>query len=148
MDVYTAFGRGEIPAMLEALCGAGQVIAFDGISLQTFRSSSASIGEVHKEWRTYPMPSMLVRHKVHDYARWKTIFDEHGATRQASGSRGGRLFRNADDPNEVVAIFEWDDLEKARQLAQSDDLRETMQRAGVADRPDVYFLEEVEAVPV
>ncbi|MBV9280920.1 MAG: cyclase, partial [Chloroflexi bacterium] len=58
------------------------------------------------------------------------------------------LFRNADDPNEVIAIFEWDDLEKARQFAQSDDLRETMQRAGVADRPDVYFLEEEGAVPV
>lgn len=94
------------------------------------------------------MPSLLVRHKVHDYAKWKPIFDEVGSTRQANGSRGGRLFRNADDLNELVAILEWDDLEKARQFVQSDDLREAMQRAGVADRPDVYFLEEVEAVPV
>jgi len=94
------------------------------------------------------MATLLVRHKVHDYAKWKPLFDEHGTTRQASGSQGGRLFRNADDPNEVIAIFEWDDLEKARQFAQSDDLRETMQRAGVADRPDVYFLEEEGAVPV
>jgi hypothetical protein len=39
-------------------------------------------------------------------------------------------------------------IEKARQFAQSEDLRETMQRAGVADQPDVYFLEEVEHVPV
>ena len=94
------------------------------------------------------MPYVLVRHKVEDYAKWKPFFDQHGATRQASGSLGGRLFRNANDPNELVVLFEWDDLEKARQFAQSNDLREIMQRAGVADQPDIYFLEEVEHVSV
>lgn len=94
------------------------------------------------------MPYLLVRHKVEDYAKWKPIFDEHGATRQASGSRGGQLFRNATDPNELVILLEWDDLEQARQFAQSEDLRQTMQQAGVADQPDVYFLEAVEHVPV
>jgi heme-degrading monooxygenase HmoA len=92
------------------------------------------------------MPYILVRHKVQDYATWKPIFDQHGATRQTSGSRGGRIFRNVSDPNETIVLLEWDDLEKARQFAQSADLRETMQRAGVADQPDVYFLEEVEHV--
>ncbi len=92
------------------------------------------------------MPYILVRHKVEDYARWKPIFDEHSATRRKSGSQGGQLFRNAQNPNEVVALFEWDDLENAQQFAQSDDLREKMQQAGVADQPDIYFLEEVEHV--
>jgi len=94
------------------------------------------------------MPYLLVRHKVEDYAKWKPIFDQVGATRQASGSQGGQLFRNAHDPNELVALFEWDDIEKARQFAQSEDLRQAMQRAGVSDQPDIYFLEEVEHVPV
>jgi heme-degrading monooxygenase HmoA len=88
------------------------------------------------------MPYLLVRHKVEDYARWRPIYDEHGATRKASGSAGGRVFRSADNPNEVVILLEWDDLEKARQFAQSEDLRQTMQRAGVVDQPDVYFLNE------
>ncbi len=94
------------------------------------------------------MPYILIRHKVADYPKWKPVFDEHGATRQASGSRGGQLFRNANDPNELVILLEVDDLEKARQFAQSEDLRQTMQRAGVADQPDIYFLEAVEHVPV
>jgi heme-degrading monooxygenase HmoA len=94
------------------------------------------------------MPYLLVRHKVQDYAKWKPVFDEHSATRKVSGSQGGRLFRNAHDPNETVVLFEWDDLEKARQFAQSQDLQQAMQRAGVADQPDIYFLEEVEHVPV
>jgi len=87
---------------------------------------------------------LLVRHKNKDYEKWKTVFDEHSTTRNTSGSRGGRLFRNADNQNEMVIMFEWDSIERARKFAQSEDLKKTMQRAGVIDKPDIYFLEEVE----
>ncbi len=94
------------------------------------------------------MVYLLVRHKVKDYSKWKTVFDEHAATRKASGSRAGRLFRNADNPDETVILFEWENIEKARKFARSEDLQKTMQQAGVSDKPDVYFLEEVEKVSV
>ena len=74
-------------------------------------------------------------------------FEEHGSIRRESGAKGVRLFRNADAPNETVILIEWEDLEHARQFAQSEDLQETMERAGVADEPDIYFLEEVDTVP-
>ncbi len=45
------------------------------------------------------MAYLPVRHKVKDYSMWKTVFDEHAATRKASGSNGGR--RNTDNPNEA-----------------------------------------------
>lgn len=47
-----------------------------------------------------------------------------------------------------MILFEWDSLEKARKFAQSEDLRKTMQRAGVIDKPDLYFLDEVETFHV
>ena len=91
------------------------------------------------------MPYLLVRHKVEDYERWKLVFDhDHGATREQWGSKGGRILRNADDPNELVILLEWDSLDNARQFANADELGEAMQRAGVADQPDVYFLEAVD----
>jgi uncharacterized protein (DUF1330 family) len=90
------------------------------------------------------MPYILIRHKVKDYAKWKPVFDEHGATRKASGSKGGYLLCNTEDPNEVVIFMEMDDLEKARQLVQSEDLRQAMERSGVIDQPDVYFLDLVD----
>jgi heme-degrading monooxygenase HmoA len=90
------------------------------------------------------MPSMLIRHNVADYAAWKPLFDEHGIARRANGSRGGRIYRSADDPNEVVILLEWDDLERARLFADSDDLREAMVRGGVTDRPDIWFLEDAD----
>lgn len=94
------------------------------------------------------MPYLLIRHKVQDYARWKPVYDQHGTTRKARGGQDAQLFRNANDPNELVILLKWDDLEKARQFVQSEDLRQAMQRAGVADQPDVYFLEEIEHVAV
>jgi hypothetical protein len=35
-------------------------------------------------------------------------------------------------------------VEHLRQFAQSEDLLQVMQRAGVFDQPDVFFLEEIE----
>ena len=89
------------------------------------------------------VPYVIVKYKVADYARWKPIFDADGANRQAGGCKGGQLFRSADDPNEVVMLFEWD-LEQARQFSQSEELRAKMQEAGVLGPPDFYFLEEIE----
>ena len=87
------------------------------------------------------MAYVLFHTKVEDYAKWKPVFDEHGAARQAAGSKGGYLFQSADDPNELVIIFEWDNLEKARQFVQSDDLRQAMERSGVTGPPEIHFLE-------
>ncbi|MDQ3694780.1 MAG: cyclase [Chloroflexota bacterium] len=94
------------------------------------------------------MPAMLIRHKVTDYDAWRPVFDEHGLTRRANGSRGGRIYRGASDPNEVVILLEWDDLERARLFADSDDLRETMARAGVTDRPDIWLLEDGDRISI
>jgi heme-degrading monooxygenase HmoA len=90
------------------------------------------------------MPSLLIRHHVADYTAWKAVFDEHELTRRANGSQGGRLFRDAADPHEVLVLLAWDDLERARLFVDSDDLREAMAQSGVTDRPDIWFLEDVD----
>ena len=93
------------------------------------------------------MTHVLVHHQVADYAKWKIIYDEHAATRKAGGSKGARLLRNANDPNDLVVITEWNSMEDAQAFAQSPDLRETMQRAGVMGMPEVMFLEDVQWTP-
>ena len=92
------------------------------------------------------MPYLLSQISVEDYERWKPVFDENRATRQATGSKGGFVLRNADDANQITVLLEWDDLDKARAYADSDDLREAMQRAGVivTGTPTAYFLDEVD----
>ena len=95
-----------------------------------------------------PMPCLLIRHHVSDFDRWKAVFDDHGITRRANGSRGGRLFRNVADPDELLVLLEWDDLERARLFLDSDDVRVAMTLAGVSDRPDIWFLAEGDRIPV
>ena len=86
------------------------------------------------------MIHMLVRHKVADFAKWKLVYDAHGSARQNAGLKEEHLLRNVDDPNEVIVLFSAEDLEKAKAFAASGDLRQAMQKAGVSDKPDVYFL--------
>ncbi|TMI29462.1 hypothetical protein E6H29_11340 [Candidatus Bathyarchaeota archaeon] len=52
----------------------------------------------------------MVRTRVKDFAKWKTIFEQHATTRQHNGSKGGYFFRNADNPYETVFLLEWDNL--------------------------------------
>lgn len=90
------------------------------------------------------MAYLLIRHTVEDYAKWKPLFDQHAEVRQRYGFKGGTLFRNANKPNELVILFETDDLDRAREFGQSEDLRQRMQLAGVIDQPTVFFLEKIE----
>lgn len=90
------------------------------------------------------MVFVLVRHKVADFDKWKPAFDEHGKTRKKSGSKGAKVYKSKDNPKEMIILMEWDNIENAKKFAGSQDLKDTMTKAGVVDMPDVYFLEEVE----
>ncbi len=83
---------------------------------------------------------MLVRHRVRDFSEWKRGYEAHLPKRAEAGLTEKYLLRGANDSNEVVLLFEAKDLSRAKTFAESVDLRETMQKLGVLDRPDIYFL--------
>jgi len=83
---------------------------------------------------------MLIRHKVRDFAEWKRGYDAHLPKRTQAGLTEKHLLRSAGDANEVVILLEAKDLGAAKAFAESADLRETMQKVGVVDKPDLYFL--------
>lgn len=89
------------------------------------------------------MPHTLVHHKVRNFAQWKPFFDRDETTRKTSGSKGAQVFQNSDDPNDIFILFEWDSIENAKKFVSSDDLKKTMEQAGVIDVPHVHFLKEV-----
>ena len=86
------------------------------------------------------MAYLLIRHQVADFAKWKTAYDAHLAARQTAGLKEKHLLRNVDNSNEVVVLFEVEDLKRAQAFVGSSDLREVMQKAGVIDKPDILFL--------
>lgn len=86
------------------------------------------------------MTYMMIRHKVADFSRWKRVFDSHLAAQQKSGLLAPRVFRNLDDPNEVVYFFEVTDIEKARGFISSPAVPEAKQQSGVISEPDISFI--------
>jgi heme-degrading monooxygenase HmoA len=91
------------------------------------------------------VPSLLIRHRVADFAAWSAVFADQEVMRRANGSRGGRILRTDADSREILVILEWDDLERARLFVDSDDLQGAMQRAGVIGNPEFWFLEDVDS---
>jgi quinol monooxygenase YgiN len=89
------------------------------------------------------MVYVLAKLKVDSYATWKTFFDKRSASREESGSKKAHLFRNFEDPNEVVILFVWESMESARKYMESDDLRKYLKNAG-AEIAKITYLDEQE----
>jgi len=90
---------------------------------------------------------VVVRHKVHNYRNWKKVFDDNLDLCREYGLKRGWVYRNADDPNELIVSFEVERLSRAREFFNDPSLRQAMDKAGVAEEPTIFFLEEAAAVP-
>jgi hypothetical protein len=77
------------------------------------------------------MPSLITRHRVKNYDTWRPHFDQHEGKRIDYGITNPRVYRNANDPNDLVLLFDVADEARAREFGQSVELRRTMETAGV-----------------
>jgi heme-degrading monooxygenase HmoA len=93
------------------------------------------------------MTYILVVHEVEDYDNWKPVYDEDGPARKAKGSKGSFLFRSAKNRNQLIVLTQWENMKSAKNFGESEELRTTMQKAGVKGKPQVYYLEEIENTP-
>jgi hypothetical protein len=60
-------------------------------------------------------------------------------SRMSAGITNGRVFRSAEDPNDVVILQDVADAPKARSWFGSDDLKALMQKSGVIGSPSIRF---------
>ncbi len=86
------------------------------------------------------MPHLLIHHKVQDFPAWKAIYDDHKPARDTATLTELHLLQGANDPNELVILYEAQDLGKVREFLTSDDLKEAMGRAGVVGEPTLVEL--------
>jgi heme-degrading monooxygenase HmoA len=87
------------------------------------------------------MIKMYVRHKVADFDKWKIVFEEVEPFRKQLGSSGSHVFRNYDNPNEVLVITDWKTKEQGIKFGQSPELKKAMEQAGVISAPEINFAE-------
>jgi hypothetical protein len=83
--------------------------------------------------------NVTIHLKVKDYAAWRTGYDGHEKSRLSAGITNGRVFRRAEDPNDVVILQDVADVPKARSWFGSDDLKAAMQKSGVIGSPSIRF---------
>ena len=87
------------------------------------------------------MVTNYVRHRVADFKKWKTAFDQHDATRKQYGCKSSEVFTNVQDQGDVLIVLEWESKEHAAKFDASANLKETMQNAGVISVPEFSFAE-------
>jgi hypothetical protein len=83
--------------------------------------------------------NVTIHLKVKDYAAWRTDYDGREKSRLSAGITNGRVFRRAEDPNDVVVLQDVADVPKARSWFGSDDLKAAMQKSGVVGSPSIRF---------
>jgi hypothetical protein len=59
----------------------------------------------------------------------------------AAGLTNGRVYRSAEQPNDILILFDMADRRRAEEFSQSADLRATMENAGVVGPPEHLFAE-------
>ena len=83
--------------------------------------------------------NLTIHLKVKDYGTWRPTYDGREKSRVPAGITNGRVFRNAENPNDVVILQDVADVAKARSWLGSDDMKATMQKSGVVGSPNVRF---------
>ena len=71
---------------------------------------------------------------------WRPLYDAHEASRAGAGITNGRVYRKAEDPNDLVILFDVADVSKARAWTAREDLKTVMDKAGVLGAPTIHFI--------
>lgn len=79
------------------------------------------------------MIRMICWNEVKDFVAWKAVFDSHAEAHRAAGLTLEGVWRDIDDPDEVIYIFQVSDLEKARVFVRAPAGIESAHKAGVTD---------------
>ena len=90
------------------------------------------------------MALLIIEHIVGDFETFKTVFMDDEDRRRRGGSRGARVYRVADDPNDVRVVLDFDTAQQAREHAEGLELHEAIKWAtSNVSMPSFVVLEQV-----
>jgi len=81
----------------------------------------------------------VISHPVKDFAAWKVVYDSAEPVRQKAGVTGAEVFQDPTDPNKVVAIHRFPNLEAAQAFLADPGLKDAMMKGGVLSPPTVIL---------
>ena len=75
------------------------------------------------------MPTVMFQEHVNDYSAWRSVFDGNAGQRAEFGCAGSRVYRNADNKNDLLILSDFADEGRAREFVEV--VRKVMEAAGV-----------------
>ena len=86
------------------------------------------------------MATLAVQLTIGDYAEWRPVFDKHKPLRDKAGMRNVRVYRDADNPKELIVWGEAGDAANARAALGGDEIKNAMKEAGVVGPPKIHVI--------
>jgi hypothetical protein len=89
--------------------------------------------------------TLIVRHRVQDYATWRAVFDgpEVAALHSKYGVSNARVAHSPEDGNDVLVTHDFASTGDAQGFAADPGLKSAMEAAGVAGAPRIEIFELV-----
>ena len=81
-------------------------------------------------------------HKVQDFGKWKTVFDNFSDFRKSSGEINYSVGTLHNEPNTAFVMNSWCNADDFQKFVGSTELAEGMKDAGALEAPQVIILEE------
>ncbi|MDQ6901940.1 MAG: hypothetical protein M3139_02870 [Bacteroidota bacterium] len=88
-----------------------------------------------------PSMTLLIKHKVSNFAKWYPAYQNHDSVRLSYGLHDYVIARGIKDSNMVMVALRMDDTTKAKQFAMDPGLKTAMQKGGVEGTPKFYYTE-------
>jgi hypothetical protein len=83
--------------------------------------------------------NMTVNFKVKDFNAWHTSYNGHEKERVSAGITNGKVYRSANDPNDLLIQQDVTDVSKARTWLGSTEMKATLEKSGVIGSPNIRF---------
>jgi hypothetical protein len=87
------------------------------------------------------MATVILNHRVKDYATWRPLFDSDQARRDAAGIQLLGVGQKAGDPGNVYMVWELADTSIIEKMMADPELQKRMQEGGVISAPEMIILE-------
>ena len=107
----------------------------DSETVVTDTSSEMSAATPTSSIVSSPQLMVMVKHRVRDYAKWKTSYDEHDSLRLANGMHSYVIGRSLEDSNMLLVALKADDMARAKAFLKDPSLKAAMQKGGVTGNP-------------
>ena len=86
------------------------------------------------------MATVIINHKIEDYKKWRPVFDADQPRRKQAGMSNERVFRSAEEPNNIYMMMDIADPSSAGKMMEDPDLAAQMKEAGVISKPTITIL--------